>query len=92
MIENLIERMKERKTLAYRLKQGDKLWIGGHFVQLVKVPISDRESICGLCGFDRKCPRPVMEICVRLAPDDVYLYGIGQVEQQNVKQQIVEPK
>lgn len=77
----LIEQIRERKTLAHRLKRGDKLWIGGHFVQLVKVPLSDRKSPCQVCGFDSKCPRPVAEVCVRLASDEVYTYGVGVVSQ-----------
>lgn len=81
MKEKSMKQENESQTLAHRLRRGDKLWIGGHFVQLVKVPLSSRKITCDVCGFYRKCTLPVVKVCVELKPDDEYLYGVGMVRQ-----------
>ena len=74
--------MQDSLTLAHRLKRGDKLWIEGHFVELVKMPSILREPICEVCGFNRNCTIPVWRVCMVLYPDDTYKYGVGKVGRQ----------
>lgn len=92
MEEKTMERVEDRKTLAYRLHKGDKLWIDGYFVELVKVPRVGDKKITSVCGFNGKCKGMVKRVCMELGYDALYLYAVGKVGQQNVEQQIVEPK
>lgn len=92
MEEKSMEQVQDSQTLAYRLKKGDKLWIDGYFVELVKSPRFGGIYVCKMCGFGGRCRHMVAAVCAKLDKDDQYWYGVGKVERQNVKQQIVEPK
>lgn len=87
-----MKRVKESQTLAHRLRRGDRLWIDGYFVELVKIPVIIRKPVCEVCGFNRNCPPSVWKVCMELEPDNLCKYGVGKVGRQHAKQEIVEPK
>ena len=86
MKEKTMEQENESQTLAYRLKRGDKLWIEGHFVELVKSPKSFHKPMCEICGFNRNCTKSVWDVCLYLVPDEVYRYCVGLIGRQYAKQ------